>query len=193
MWTRMLLFHAHEGVISLVLHCFHVLYPVKMTSDGGAMIFAVSAAAVFVCTVEYPFEKTKREKKNPHSLQVLTNPQFYKDFLPFQPNGLQLWLQEEVTIKLNKPDAQSMVSEFLLGGFCLLRRRHSICSLLLIRTFSLSTVCKTCIVAFLETNKFCPRCDVQVHKTCPQLSIRSVLDQTPSQDVSGSPKAFFFP
>lgn len=34
-------------------------------------------------------------------------------------------------------------------------------------------VCKTCIVAFLETNKFCPRCDVQVHKTCPQLSIRS--------------------
>lgn len=39
--------------------------------------------------------------------------------------------------------------------------------------FSLCTVCKTCIVAFLETNKFCPRCDVQVHKTCPQLSIRS--------------------
>ncbi|PWA29354.1 hypothetical protein CCH79_00014031 [Gambusia affinis] len=34
-------------------------------------------------------------------------------------------------------------------------------------------VCKTCIVAFLETNKFCPRCDVQVHKTCPQLSIRA--------------------
>lgn len=40
---------------------------------------------------------------------------------------------------------------------------------------SLSSVCKTCIVAFLETNKFCPRCDVQVHKTCPQLSIRSVM------------------
>lgn len=39
----------------------------------------------------------------------------------------------------------------------------------------LCTVCKTCIVAFLETNKFCPRCDVQVHKTCPQLSIRSVM------------------
>lgn len=41
--------------------------------------------------------------------------------------------------------------------------------------FCLCPVCKTCIVAFLETNKFCPRCDVQVHKTCPQLSIRSVL------------------
>uniref|UniRef100_A0A1A8GGR5 Polycomb group ring finger 2 n=1 Tax=Nothobranchius korthausae TaxID=1143690 RepID=A0A1A8GGR5_9TELE len=37
----------------------------------------------------------------------------------------------------------------------------------------LHSFCKTCIVAFLETNKFCPRCDVQVHKTCPQLSIRS--------------------
>lgn len=41
--------------------------------------------------------------------------------------------------------------------------------------FSPCAVCKTCIVAFLETNKFCPRCDVQVHKTCPQLSIRSAL------------------
>lgn len=37
----------------------------------------------------------------------------------------------------------------------------------------LHSFCKTCIVAFLETNKFCPRCDVQVHKACPQLSIRA--------------------
>ncbi|KAM9313943.1 polycomb complex protein BMI-1-like [Pholidichthys leucotaenia] len=37
----------------------------------------------------------------------------------------------------------------------------------------LHSFCKTCIVTFLETNKFCPRCDVQVHKTCPQLSIRA--------------------
>ncbi|XP_008316069.1 polycomb group RING finger protein 2 [Cynoglossus semilaevis] len=37
----------------------------------------------------------------------------------------------------------------------------------------LHSFCKTCIVAFLETNKFCPRCDVQVHKTCPQLSIKA--------------------
>uniref|UniRef100_A0AAV2LJU5 RING-type domain-containing protein n=1 Tax=Knipowitschia caucasica TaxID=637954 RepID=A0AAV2LJU5_KNICA len=37
----------------------------------------------------------------------------------------------------------------------------------------LHSFCKTCIVAFLETNKFCPRCDAQVHKTCPQLSIRA--------------------
>ncbi|XP_061584813.1 polycomb group RING finger protein 2-like [Cololabis saira] len=37
----------------------------------------------------------------------------------------------------------------------------------------LHSFCKTCIVAFLETNKFCPRCDMQVQKTCPQLSIRA--------------------
>ncbi|XP_025046907.1 polycomb group RING finger protein 2 isoform X3 [Alligator sinensis] len=33
--------------------------------------------------------------------------------------------------------------------------------------------CKTCIVRYLETNKYCPMCDVQVHKTRPLLSIRS--------------------
>ncbi|NXY90831.1 PCGF2 protein, partial [Alcedo cyanopectus] len=38
---------------------------------------------------------------------------------------------------------------------------------------SLPTVCKTCIVRYLETNKYCPMCDVQVHKTRPLLSIRS--------------------
>ncbi|KAJ8345412.1 hypothetical protein SKAU_G00296050 [Synaphobranchus kaupii] len=37
----------------------------------------------------------------------------------------------------------------------------------------LHSFCKSCIVSFLETNKFCPRCDVQVHKTRPMLSIRS--------------------
>ncbi|XP_036408819.1 polycomb complex protein BMI-1-A-like [Megalops cyprinoides] len=37
----------------------------------------------------------------------------------------------------------------------------------------LHSFCKTCIVSFLETNKFCPRCEVQVHKTRPLLSIRS--------------------
>lgn len=37
---------------------------------------------------------------------------------------------------------------------------------------SLPAVCKTCIVRYLETNKYCPMCDVQVHKTRPLLSIR---------------------
>lgn len=39
---------------------------------------------------------------------------------------------------------------------------------------SLPAVCKTCIVRYLEANKYCPMCDAQVHKTRPLLSIRCV-------------------
>lgn len=34
------------------------------------------------------------------------------------------------------------------------------------------SVCRSCIVRYLETNKYCPVCDVQVHKTKPLLNIR---------------------
>ncbi|XP_006002458.1 polycomb complex protein BMI-1-A isoform X1 [Latimeria chalumnae] len=37
----------------------------------------------------------------------------------------------------------------------------------------LHSFCKTCIVRYLETSKYCPICDVQVHKTRPLLHIRS--------------------
>lgn len=37
----------------------------------------------------------------------------------------------------------------------------------------LHSFCKTCIVQYLETSKFCPICDVQVHKTKPLHNIRS--------------------
>ncbi|OXB60088.1 UNVERIFIED_CONTAM: hypothetical protein H355_001144 [Colinus virginianus] len=36
----------------------------------------------------------------------------------------------------------------------------------------LHSFCKTCIVRYLETSKYCPICDVQVHKTRPLLNIR---------------------
>lgn len=38
--------------------------------------------------------------------------------------------------------------------------------------FFCSAVCKMCIVRYLETSKYCPICDVQVHKTKPLLNIR---------------------
>ncbi|KAK3102322.1 hypothetical protein FSP39_010446 [Pinctada imbricata] len=44
----------------------------------------------------------------------------------------------------------------------------------------LHSFCKTCIVRYLETSKFCPICDVQVHKTKPFTNIR--LDHT-LQDI----------
>ncbi|XP_015678615.1 polycomb complex protein BMI-1 [Protobothrops mucrosquamatus] len=37
----------------------------------------------------------------------------------------------------------------------------------------LHSFCKTCIVHYLESSKYCPICDVQVHKTRPLLNIRS--------------------
>ncbi|KAF4522574.1 hypothetical protein B566_EDAN012865 [Ephemera danica] len=37
----------------------------------------------------------------------------------------------------------------------------------------LHSFCKTCIVRYLETSKYCPICDVQVHKTKPLQNIRS--------------------
>lgn len=36
----------------------------------------------------------------------------------------------------------------------------------------LHSFCKSCIVKYLEKNKYCPICDVQIHKTTPLLSIR---------------------
>uniref|UniRef100_A0A669PX94 Polycomb group ring finger 2 n=1 Tax=Phasianus colchicus TaxID=9054 RepID=A0A669PX94_PHACC len=41
----------------------------------------------------------------------------------------------------------------------------------------LHSFCKTCIVRYLEANKYCPMCDAQVHKTRPLLSIRSPRPQ----------------
>ncbi|XP_022251274.1 uncharacterized protein DDB_G0284459-like isoform X1 [Limulus polyphemus] len=40
-------------------------------------------------------------------------------------------------------------------------------------TECLHSFCKTCIVRYLDTNKFCPICEVQVHKTRPLLNIRA--------------------
>ncbi|GIY06541.1 polycomb complex protein BMI-1 [Caerostris darwini] len=44
----------------------------------------------------------------------------------------------------------------------------------------LHSFCRTCIVRYLQSNKFCPTCEVQVHKTRPLVNIRS--DQT-LQDI----------
>ncbi|CAH1790354.1 unnamed protein product [Owenia fusiformis] len=37
----------------------------------------------------------------------------------------------------------------------------------------LHSFCRTCIVRYLETSKYCPICDVMVHKTKPHLHIRA--------------------
>jgi len=37
------------------------------------------------------------------------------------------------------------------------------------------TVCKTCIVRYLEVSRYCPVCDILVHETDPLLSLRCVI------------------
>ncbi|XP_019656821.1 polycomb complex protein BMI-1 isoform X1 [Ailuropoda melanoleuca] len=59
----------------------------------------------------------------------------------------------------------------------------------------LHSFCKTCIVRYLETSKYCPICDVQVHKTRPLLNIRSdkTLQDIVYKLVPGLFKIFFSP
>lgn len=42
------------------------------------------------------------------------------------------------------------------------------------------SVCRSCIITYLEKNSFCPICEVQIHETKPHLNLR--LDKT-LQDV----------
>jgi len=38
----------------------------------------------------------------------------------------------------------------------------------------MSAVCRTCIYHYLADNKYCPICEVQVHKTKPLANVRYV-------------------
>ncbi|KAI0207106.1 hypothetical protein LSAT2_008252 [Lamellibrachia satsuma] len=65
----------------------------------------------------------------------------------------------------------------VLFSFCFQSVRRASCGTSSPQVFrSTSVVCKTCIVRYLESSKYCPICDVQVHKTRPLLNIRT--DQT---------------
>lgn len=60
----------------------------------------------------------------------------------------------------------------LLNSIWLLRKCFQISSDINSFFFICFAVCKMCIVRYLETSKYCPICDVQVHKTKPLLNIR---------------------
>jgi hypothetical protein len=75
-------------------------------------------------------------------------------------------------------------SEFLFGFLFLtpkvsgiLSYQSTVCSHPTLQTTAVDitscvAVCRSCIVRHLETSKFCPICDVQVHKAKPLHSIR---------------------
>lgn len=43
-----------------------------------------------------------------------------------------------------------------------------------------STVCKSCIVKYLQTSKYCPMCNIKIHETQPLLNLK--LDRV-MQDI----------
>lgn len=49
-------------------------------------------------------------------------------------------------------------------------------------TISISplTVCKSCIVKYLQTSKYCPMCNIKIHETQPLLNLK--LDRV-MQDI----------
>ncbi|KAL1502717.1 hypothetical protein ABEB36_007821 [Hypothenemus hampei] len=62
------------------------------------------------------------------------------------------------------------ISELNSGITCKLCKGYFIDATTIIEC--LHTFCRSCIVRYLESNKYCPICDVQVHKTKPLLNIR---------------------
>lgn len=46
--------------------------------------------------------------------------------------------------------------------------------------FLLFTVCKSCIVKYLQTSKYCPMCNIKIHETQPLLNLK--LDRV-MQDI----------
>lgn len=56
------------------------------------------------------------------------------------------------------------------------------------------TVCRSCIVKYLENNKYCPICEVQVHKSRPLLNIRPdhTLQDIVYKLVPGCYQSMFF-
>lgn len=82
--------------------------------------------------------------------------------LPNPPNPLPGIMHRTTRIKITELNPHLMCA--LCGGYFIDATTIVEC---------LHSFCKTCIVRYLETNKYCPMCDVQVHKTRPLLSIRS--------------------
>lgn len=71
---------------------------------------------------------------------------------------------------------------FIIYDIC---RRNAKAVLINLNTFSLSfhrlsAVCKSCIVKYLQTSKYCPMCNIKIHETQPLLNLK--LDRV-MQDI----------
>uniref|UniRef100_A0A3B3RYL0 Bmi1 polycomb ring finger oncogene 1b n=2 Tax=Paramormyrops kingsleyae TaxID=1676925 RepID=A0A3B3RYL0_9TELE len=100
-----------------------------------------------------------RAKNNPvRSMDLSSRDSFYdlKRYLP------SMTMHRTTRIKITELNPHLMCA--LCGGYFIDATTIVEC---------LHSFCKMCIVRYLETSKYCPICDVQVHKTKPLLNIRS--------------------
>lgn len=77
---------------------------------------------------------------------------------------------------IQAPESVESIYVFALGQFCqpVPNSTQSCTSHRVLTKFSfcLPPVCRSCIIKYLEKNKYCPICEVQVHKSKPLLNIR---------------------
>ncbi|XP_039177224.1 polycomb group RING finger protein 2 isoform X2 [Crotalus tigris] len=121
-----------------------------------------------MCIFKLQLEQYKRDEGCPHSLSFLPSHILLLRCAPLERIRDQRQLPEFIRmhrttrIKITELNPHLMCA--LCGGYFIDATTIVEC---------LHSFCKTCIVRYLETNKYCPMCDVQVHKTRPLLSIRS--------------------
>ena len=74
---------------------------------------------------------------------------------------------EFLSIFLSALTCKKAVTEvFYLYAYCSIKSLYDIEGLLRV------SVCKSCIVRYLEFSSYCPVCDVLVHKTRPRVNLR---------------------
>ncbi|XP_047424715.1 polycomb complex protein BMI-1-A [Mugil cephalus] len=133
-------------------------YLISLSTEKGGS----SENIDFTCTVEQLQDLVGKLKDAAKSVekasQIPTDSQpSLQDFLFLSPN-----MHRTTRIKITELNPHLMC--VLCGGYFIDATTIIEC---------LHSFCKMCIVRYLETSKFCPICDVQVHKTKPLLNIRS--------------------
>ncbi|AWP20772.1 Polycomb complex protein BMI-1-A [Scophthalmus maximus] len=91
----------------------------------------------------------------------------------FDPSGPVFWLMDccrSFSLTMHRT-TRIKITELNPHLMCVLCGGYFIDATTIIEC--LHSFCKMCIVRYLEASKYCPICDVQVHKTKPLLNIRS--------------------
>ncbi|MGH0142423.1 UNVERIFIED_CONTAM: hypothetical protein FKN15_037656 [Acipenser sinensis] len=102
-------------------------------------------------------------KDEPGTIQTFVIPHSHMDV------GWVYTVQEEVKVKIK--DLNEHIVCYLCAGYYIDATTITEC---------LHTFCKSCIVKYLQTSKYCPMCNIKIHETQPLLNLK--LDRV-MQDI----------